>query len=49
MHPAPHSDLSAPVLAGTVTSADLYRELVEVRRDVTSVLTTVQVGNERDK
>lgn len=35
--------------AGTVTVADLYRELVGMRGDITSALTKIEVINARDQ
>jgi hypothetical protein len=47
MYPAPPSDTGGQILAGAVTSADLYREMVGMRRDIAEMLVAVRVGEER--
>jgi hypothetical protein len=40
--------MTAPLPAGTVTIADLYRELTGMRADVTRALTRIEVIDSRD-
>lgn len=40
---------TAPLAPGTVTAADLYRELVSMRADVASALTHLQIIEARNK